>query len=560
MNGISGLREFGAFRLDAEKRVLWHGGKPVDLALKEIEILCALTERGGDVVTKDELLDKVWHDSFVDESSLSRHVYVLRKTLRDHGEPDDLIKTVPRRGYRFAGEVHDVAKGDLVVEKHKQSRTTIEIRDLSEPSLLTGGVSFANRKLFSTTSLAAVLLVALIGGATFYSYQYLQLNTSAPVIKSIAVLPFKTLDTGSENTHQGLGLTDILITRLSSIDEIKVRPTSAVLAFESQNSISAGEKLKVEAVLEGTIYRTNDRVRVTARLIRISDGSAIWTGEFEKPMQEELRLQDEIALRLVDALTLSLTGKEKNALTKRYTENADAYQLYLKGRHEWNKRSWEGMNEAQRLFRNAIEKDPKFTLAYVGLADALGTSSETEALSAVKMALELDPNLAEAHASMGFLHMFHEWNWAEAETSFKKSIELNRGYATAHHWYATLHAINGRNDEAKAEMRRALEINPFSYNFLADLASFTTSHASTKLLMNTAIRPLRFIPIFSLLTNISQIFIAKRVSMKKEWTKKSNQKELIRLFQMNRRREKKIWRRSSIGKERSTRKVVSGSM
>lgn len=468
-NGINGLREFGDFRLDVAKKTLWHGNRPVQMPLKELEILCMLVENRGELVTKDEILENVWEDSFVEESNLSRHIYLLRKTLKRLGSRANLIENVPRRGYRFAGEVRDVAKGDLVVEKHKQTRTTIEIRDLPEPLTLARGVNPTNRSFVSTTGLTAIILAAFLGSGTFFGYQYFPSNSSATRIKSIAVLPFKTFDTGSENGHQGMGLADVLITRLSNIKEIKVRPTSAVFALESSDSIHAGEKLKVEAVLEGTIYRTPDKVRVTARLIRVSDSSSIWTGEFEKSHRDELRLQDEIALRVIDALALNLTGNEKAAVSKSYTENTDAFQLYSKGRYEWNKRSWEGMNEAQRLFRNAIEKDPKFPLAYVGLADAIGTSTETEAFSAVKKALELDPYLAEAHATMGFLQMFHEWKWAEAETSLKKSIELNPGYATAHHWYATLHGIKGRNTEAKAELRRALEINPLSYNFLADL-------------------------------------------------------------------------------------------
>ena len=316
------------------------------------------------------------------------------------------------------------------------------------------------------------MLFGLAGGFAIWHYQNPPAKTSLAEIKSIAVLPFKTIDSNKENEHHGLGLADILITRLSNIKELNVRPTSAVTAFENQeiDLPQIGEKLKVDAILEGTIYRINDKIRVTARLIRTSDNSLVWAGQFEKPQQDELKLQDEIALQVVDALALNLSGNEKNALTKRYTESADAYQLYVKGRYEWNKRSYAGMAEAERLFRNAIEKDPNFTLAYVGLADTIVTYAEAgEAYTLINKALDLDPNLAEAYATNGFLFTFHEWNWQVAEVHFKKSIELNPGYATAHHWYATWLAIQGRTDEAKSEMRRALEINPMSYTFLADL-------------------------------------------------------------------------------------------
>jgi DNA-binding winged helix-turn-helix (wHTH) protein/TolB-like protein/lipopolysaccharide biosynthesis regulator YciM len=466
------LREFGKFRLDAEKRVLWFEEKPVNLALKKIELLCVLTENGGEVITKEELLSRVWADSFVEESNLSRHIYVLRKTFKDFGAKD-LIQTVPRRGYRFAGEVRQVnsGSGQLIIERHAVSRTLIEIQEEEkggtgegERKNVSSGISLSPLLLFS---LSAILLVALLGGFAFWRY-----NKTAAVsdIKSIAVLPFQTIDGEKGNEHQGLGLADVLITRLSNIKEINVRPTSAILNFDNQDSIAFGKTLNVDAILEGTIYRTNDKVRVTARLIKTGDDSPIWAGQFEKPLQEELRLQDEIALQVVNALALNLSGGEKNALTKRYTENADAYQLYIKGRYEWNKRSWAAMNEAQRLFRNAVELDPNFALAHAGLADTLAmTVDGNQASIAVQKALELDPHLAEAHASLGFIRMFHDWNWRAAETRFKKSIELNPNYATAHQWYATLLAIEGRNSEAKAEMRRALEINPLSHNFHADL-------------------------------------------------------------------------------------------
>lgn len=313
---------------------------------------------------------------------------------------------MPRRGYRFAGKVREIESSEIVVEKHTQTRTLIEVRDQSKQPVSLRSLVSPRLRVF-----AYVLAVfTLAGVAAFFGYQYLQLG-SASSIRSIAVLPFKTIGGEEENSYQGLGLADVLITRLSNIKELKVRPTSSILNVEDQDSASVGEKLKVDAVLEGTIYRTGDKIRVTARLVKTSDDSTIWTGEFEKLQQEELRLQNDIALQIVDTLALNLSGNEKTALTKRYTETADAYQLYLKGRYEWNKRSWAGMIEAQRLFRNAIDKDPAFALAHVGLADTIGTSSEAEAFSAVKKALELDPNLAEAHATMGFLQMFHEWKW-----------------------------------------------------------------------------------------------------------------------------------------------------
>jgi DNA-binding winged helix-turn-helix (wHTH) protein/TolB-like protein/lipoprotein NlpI len=472
--------EFGPFRLDPDEQLLLREGRPVQLPPKAFETLLVLVERSGHLVEKDDLMKAVWPDTFVEEGNLTVHVAMLRKALGELAGGESYIETVPRRGYRFTADVRHVGGEGVVLRRRTRSRilaTTTEegIADLSssaatqQDSLTTRPLKLP-RHVLPVTTVVVVLVMAALG------YLLIRTNfsrgaTAAPV-KSIAVLPFKTIGVSQGSEHQGLGMADILITRLSNLKELNVRPTSAVMAFDNhiEDSVSVGRKLRVDAVLEGTIYRTMDRVRVTARLVRISDQSPIWAGHFEKQLRDELRLQDEMAMQLVDALALPLSGNEKNALTKHYTESADAHNLYLKGRYHWNKRNYSGMVEAERLFRNAIAWDANFALAYVGLADTLGTRSEApEAILAVGKAVELDPNLAEAHATLGFLQTFQGWKWTEAEASFKKSIELNPGYATAHHWYATLLGILGRTREAKAEMQRALEISPSSYNFLADL-------------------------------------------------------------------------------------------
>ena len=464
------IREFGKFRLDTEQKVLWHAGTLVSMPLKELEILCLLVENNGRLVTKNELIERLWADSFVEENNLSRHIYLLRKTLRQRGADEDLIENVPRRGYRFTGELHEVPRAAMIVEKHTRTQTVIEFEEEGEK----GRKGKRERKsTFLRIALSPFLLFSLsplLLIAGFFAYQNWRAAAEAPEIKSIAVLPFKTIGDGAENRHRGVGLADILITRLSNLREITVRPVNAVLNLENEDSILAGRQLNADAVLEGAIYRVGDKTRVTARLVRVGDGTTLWNGQFEKLRADEMRLQDEIALQVTDALRLNLSGREKNALTKSLTKSDDAFELYQKGRFEWNRRSWASMVEAERLFRNAIDRDPEFALAYTGLADTLVTRSnglETEI--AVQKALELDPNLAEAHASLGFYRIFYQWNWRGAEDSLKKSIELNPNYATAHHWLAQVLTIQGRHEEAKAAMRRALEIDPRSPNFLADL-------------------------------------------------------------------------------------------
>jgi DNA-binding winged helix-turn-helix (wHTH) protein/TolB-like protein/Tfp pilus assembly protein PilF len=454
-----GLWQFGEFRLDVRRKMLRYGDTPVSMPLKELEVLSMLVRNRGELVTKDELLTEIWADSFVEESNLTRHIYLLRKTLKDLGA-DGLIENVPRRGYRFTGEARVVESDEIVLERHTQTRTLIEFED--DPK--------AKRPLLGTRmavslSLGALLLVSAFGSL---GYWYTRPGSSGGPIRSIAVVPFRTIGSDGSREYSGAGLADILTTRLSSIKELQLRSTAS-LNSPPEDIAAVAQRLDVDAVVDGTIYHAGDRIRVTARLVR-RDGSIVWSGSFDKIAREELLLQHDLASQIVPALALTLSNSERDAITKRYTESADAYDLYLRGRYEWNKRSTPGMIEAQRLFRNALAADPGFALAHVGLADTILMNQpfQDESLATIKRALELDPNLAEAHASWGFYLMFYDWNWEQSEAAFKRSIELNPNYATAHHWYSTLLAIRGDLDGAKIELEKALKINPNSHNFLAD--------------------------------------------------------------------------------------------
>ena len=448
---------FGEFRIDTRKKVLWHNDKTLSMPLKEIEVLCMLVRNHGELVTKNELLDEVWENSFVGENNLSRHIYLLRKTLRDLGAADGLIQNVPSRGYRFAGELRQLEPDEIVLEKRTHTRTLIDFQE--ERRAL---------KLHLKVVIAAVVFI-LAGGGAYIAWQYV--GPERGKIRSIAVLPFKTIGNSKETEHTGTGLADILTTRLSNLKDLRIRPAAASAYLIGDDPVAAGQKLGVDAVLDGSVYLSDERIRVTARLVNVADASIVWSGEFEKLREEELVLQHEIAMQIVPALSINLSRSERDAIAKRYTENADAYQLYVKGRYQWSKRSEPGMIAAEHLFRNAVVADPEFALAYVGLADTLLTQqpNEQEAAFVVGKALELDPNLAEAHASRGFHLMFLRWQWPEAEAAFRRSLELNPNYATAHHWYATLLAIKGETEAAKSEMHKAIELNPISYNFLADL-------------------------------------------------------------------------------------------
>ena len=465
------LRQFGGFTLDPEKLVLWFEDRPVNLALKEVELLSALTANAGEVVTKAELLDRIWKDSFVEESNLSRHVYILRKTFREFGVCD-LIETVPRRGYRFVGSVLEPDVKPVIVERRVVSQTTIE--DISDDvNTFPRGQSHSIYPIRSTVAPVAVATLAflLIGGIVFAAWKGQIPLTSASVtgITSLAVLPFTPLNDSPEAKQQGIGLTDTLITRLSNLKSISVRSITSVADLDPRDPIASGKLLNVDAVVVGTIYRSGDKTRVSARILKVSDGNALWTGEFERLSANDMRIQNDLALQLTNALAPKLDAVEKKAIAKSYTEDPEAFRLYQEARSEWNKRSTRGATDAVRFFREAIAKDPEFALAYAGLAEVMSTMNADEAEVIVHRAIELDPDLAEAHSALGFIQTFVHRNWAEAEKELTRSIDLNPNYAQAHHWYGELLAILGRNADAKVEINRALEIDPLSHNYLAAL-------------------------------------------------------------------------------------------
>jgi TolB-like protein/Flp pilus assembly protein TadD len=299
-----------------------------------------------------------------------------------------------------------------------------------------------------------------------------QAPAQSPTEKSIAVLPFKPLLAASRDESLEIGMADTLITKLGSLRQIIVRPVSAVRKYAGleQDPVAAGREQRVDAVLDGTIQKSGERIRVTVRLLSAADGQQLWADKFEEEFTDIFSVEDSISERVAAALAVTLTGGDKKQLTKRYTENAEAYQLYLKGRYYAGKYTPEATKKAIAYFDKAIALDPNYALAYDGLAycyyasDWFGPPKENFAKgrALVEKALEIDPALAEAHVSLGLLVAWLDYDWPRAEREFKRAFELNANYPPAHLWYGYYLMGLGNFDQSIAEIKRAIELDPLS--------------------------------------------------------------------------------------------------
>jgi DNA-binding winged helix-turn-helix (wHTH) protein/TolB-like protein/Flp pilus assembly protein TadD len=471
--GKSPVFEFGPFVLDASRRVLLHDGTPVALQPKAFEMLLRLVERRDVVLSKDELLSALWPDTFVDEANLSQNIYVLRKALGQEGS-DAYIQTVPKRGYRFVADVRE--RGGAADLARPTGENTERANLRRSPRFMSRG----RRKALAFAALGLLL-------CAFAAFGFVRLagNRATPlaVPRSMAVLPFKRLSPQAGDEYLGVGLCDVLITKLSTLHHLVVRPTSAVLKYEAPgtDTVAAGRELHTEAVLEGSLQRDADRLRVTVRLINVADGVTIWAETFDERSGDVFKVQDAIAGNVVRALAVTLGQGDREQLSQRYTSNTDAYQLYMKGRYFWAKRTEANTRKSIEYFERAIALDPEYALAYTGLADAywtlhfLAQSGDAEALrsrakAAALKALALDDTLAEAHTSLGVIKEFYDLDFAGAESEYKRALALNPNHAVGHHWYGALLLHIGRIDEAKTEFGRALALDPLSPAINTDAA------------------------------------------------------------------------------------------
>ena len=411
---VCGQYEFGVYRLDAQSQMLFREGDHVALPTKVTELLVALVEAAGRVLTREHLLQRLWRDTVVEEGSLTSHISMLRKALGEGPNGQDFIETLPKRGYRFVASV---------------KRAASQAPD--------SGVDRA----------------------------------------MLVVLPFENLTAGERYDYFSEGLTEEMITELARLspERLGVIARTSAMQFKSTTKSIAqiGSDLGVSHVLEGSVRRAGERVRITAQLIRVSDESHLWAQSYERGLHDVLEVQADVARAVAREIQIKLTPHERRRLDgdKPRSINSQAYELYLRGRHFWYRRTEEGIRKSIECFEEALRHDPSFAAAYDGISDAhtmLACRGMTPALesfhkakTAARQAVRLQPELGEGYASLAHVRL-HDWDWVGLESDFRQAVELDPGYAIAHYWYAEYLMAMGRTREAVDRVEHGWELDPLN--------------------------------------------------------------------------------------------------
>ena len=523
---LRGRLRFGVFELDLRAGELRKHGLRVRLQEQPFQVLAMLLENHGEVVTREELQKKLWPaDTFVDfDHGLNKAINKIREALSDSAESPRFVETVARRGYRFLAEVKiaDAAHVDSS-ELASQAPHAAEGRDGPDAP---GKLEMPKRLLPSLAwKISAFALLLLMGSLAAWKLH--SWKGPSPVIRSLAVLPLESLSNDASQDYFTDGMTDELISYLGQISELRVISRTSVMAYKHARKPlpQIARELNVDAVVEGTVLRSGDQVRITAQLIEASSDKHLWSQSYEGELRDTLALQSKVARAIADQIRINLNPKEQAALKNVKVVNPQAYESFLKGRYFWNKRTADGLKMALAYFNQAIAEDPKYAQAYSGLADtyalmgdwqyAVMTPKEAlpKAKAAAIKALELDSALGEAHNSLAFCLDGFDWDFDSAGKEFRRAIELNAGYATAHHWYAWHLSLLGRYDEAIAEMRKAENLDPLSLVINADLAELLVlAHSYDESILQSR-KTIEMDPNFGLAHNqLAQAYLQKQMN------------------------------------------------
>ena len=434
-NPAARVYKFDSFLLDQTEGVLLHGRNPVALTPRVFDLLSVLVESAGQLVTKDVLLEKVWPNTFVEEANLTVNIAILRKLLGHKANGTEYIQTVPKRGYRFVAKVFEVEK-ERGLSRKRKTALVIPRESTLDPS----------------------------EGFT-----------------SLAILPFENESGDPEAEYLSDGLTESIINSFSHLEGFRVLGRNTVFRYKGQSKDpqQIGEHLGVRSVVTGRILRLGEQVIIRAEMVDVKEGWQMWGEQYHRTLSDVLTIQAEIAEEISTKLRLKLTADGKRRLTTRYTDNPAAYHLYLKGRFYWNEYANKGLSTAIKYFTRAIEEDPLYALAYVGLSDSYYRlsnlySPSAEAMPKAKLAaqraLEIDDTLADAHAALGIVLMLYEWDRPAARRELSRAIELNPGCAIAHQRLAQYFNQMGNFDSAMEEYKAALDLDPLSASLCSGVA------------------------------------------------------------------------------------------
>ena len=451
---------FGVFEVDLRAGELRKHGVRLRLQEQPFQLLAMLLERPGETVTREELRNRLWTaETFVDfDHGVNKAINRIREALGDSATSPRFVETVARRGYRFIADV-------TVVDETPPVRPEVKAGRRWYPPVTAG------------IALAVVSIVVAVW--TFQSR-----GPRLAPIHSLAVLPLENLSGDASQEYFADGMTDELIATLGQISALRVISRTSVMAYKRARKPLpqiAGE-LNVDALVEGTVLRSGDQVRITAQLIEGRDDKHLWSETYDGDRRDALTLQHKVARAIAEQIRINLNAHEQATLRHDRVVDPEAYEAYLKGRYFWNKRTGDDLQKAVEYFNQAISRDPNYAQAYSGLADAYALLGDWEygvlapkeafprAKAAAVRALELDNTLSEAHTSLAFCLDAFDWDLKSADTEFRRGIDLNPGYATAHHWHAWHLSMLGKNDDAIAEMKKAQRLDPLSLIINADFA------------------------------------------------------------------------------------------
>jgi TolB-like protein/DNA-binding winged helix-turn-helix (wHTH) protein/Flp pilus assembly protein TadD len=454
---------FGVFEADIRLGELTRRGKRVTLQEQPFQVLAMLLAKPGQLVTREELRSKLWPQTIVDfDHGVNKAVSKIRDALGDSADSPRFVETIAGRGYRFLADV-SVIPDSTVSPQHPAAPPIPALRKRMP------------------WSLGLLLIVAAGVGIAWFIHSR---QTLPPTLSSLVVLPFQNLSNDASQEYFADGMTDELITHLGQISALRVISRTSAMSYKGAHKPLAeiARELSVSAVVEGSVLRVGDQVRITAQLIRVPADEHIWAHRYEGNIRDTLSLQSDVAQDIVQHIGATLTQQEQRALVAAKPVNPQAYEAYLRGRFFWNQRTTESLKKSIELFSHAVELDPEYAQAYSGLADAYALSGDWEygvllpseafekSRAAATKALALDDTLAQAHTSLAFAYDLYGWDWDAAEKEYRRAIQLNPGYATAHEWYAWHLLVTGRNREGLFELRMAESLDPLSLIISADLA------------------------------------------------------------------------------------------